>query len=367
MQIKDDFAKSFGKGWISGYLSIFLGVASLIAVLCFMFPSWFTTPDLRVNYPVALFRVILMILLLGSFACALISFLLSRQKRLALLGIAFSGIAILLGGWNVEVGEIHPTAFPIGLDWLVLDLVMLAFIFIPLEVLFPQKVQQETLHSELTTDLIYFALSHLFVQVVGVIAQAPATILFGDLGLKKFQSHVQALPFIVQLFLALFCTDVVQYWCHRAFHEKEKLWMFHSIHHSTVTMDWLAGSRTHFVDMFATRAASFVPVYLLGIKPSVFVIYIVIISFHAVFIHANVNWKFGFLRHIISTPQFHHWHHTDDPAAYNKNYAVFFSFIDRMFGTYYLPKNVWPASYGVNMPNYPRGFLAQFSYPFKRQ
>jgi lathosterol oxidase len=85
-------------------------------------------------------------------------------------------------------------------------------------------------------------------------------VLFGGLGLQAFQAKVQGLPFIAQLFLALFCTDVAQYWAHRLFHEKERLWMFHSIHHSTVAMDWLAGSRTHFIDMFATRAASFLPV-----------------------------------------------------------------------------------------------------------
>jgi len=365
MPVKADFAKSFGQGWISGYLSVFFGVLSFIAVLCFMFPSYLTTPDLRKAYPVEILRVILMVLLIASFILGLVSFLLNKQKRLAVTGILFSAAAIMLGGWKVEAGAVHESPFPIGLDWLVLDLVLLAVIFIPIEALFPQKVQQYTLHGEWKTDFTYFVISHLFVQIFGIIAQAPATILFGDLGLKGFQSKVQATPFVVQLFLALFCTDVVQYWAHRIFHENERLWMFHSIHHSTIAMDWLAGSRTHFIDMFAVRAASFIPVYLLGITPGVFAVYIVIISFHAVFIHANVNWKFGWLKHIISTPQFHHWHHTNDPAAYNKNYAVFFSFIDRMFGTFYLPGDEFPKEYGVNMPNYPKGFVAQFGYPFR--
>ncbi len=293
MPVKEDFAKSFGQGWISGYLSVFFGVASFIAVLCFLFPSYLTTPDLRKEYPVEILRVILMVLLIASFILGLISFLLNRQKILALTGILFSSAAILLGGWNVKTGALHDSPFPIGLDWLVLDLVLLAVIFIPIEALFPQKVAQYTLHGEWKTDFTYFVISHLFVQVFGIIAQAPATLLFGNLGLKGFQSNIQSLPFVAQFFLALFCTDVVQYWAHRLFHERERLWMFHSIHHSTQAMDWLAGSRTHFVDMFATRALSFIPVYLLGIKPAVFAAYIVVISFHAVFIHANVNWKFG--------------------------------------------------------------------------
>src|SRR5262249_38720737 len=173
MPIKEDFASSFGKGRISGFLSIFFGVASFIAVLCFLFPSYLTTPDLRQAYPVPLLRIILMILLIASFLLALVSFLLSKRKKLALTGVLFSAAAILLGGWDVQAGAIHETAFPIGLDWLVLDMILLAVIFIPIEALFPQKAQQKTLHKEWKTDFAYFTISHLFVQIFGIIAQAP--------------------------------------------------------------------------------------------------------------------------------------------------------------------------------------------------
>ena len=365
MPVKNDIASSFGKGTISGYFSIFFGVAGFLAVLCFLFPSYLTSPALRASYPIPIFRTLLMLALIVSFVLALVSLLLSRQKRLALTGVLFSGAAILLGGWDVEPREIHDTPFPIGLDWLVLDLVMLAVIFIPLETIFPKKLNQRTLHAEWKTDLIYFTLSHLMIQVFGVITRAPATLLFGRFGLQGFHTTVRALPFIVQLFLALLLTDIAQYWAHRAFHEIEALWRIHSIHHSTKAMDWLAGSRTHVIDIFITRSISFVPVYLLGVTPAVFAVYIVFISFHAVFIHANVNWKFGPLKYIFTTPQFHHWHHADDPTAYNTNYAVFFSFVDRMFGSYYLPDDKWPEKYGVSQPNYPKGFIPQFLYPFR--
>ncbi|HZS10077.1 MAG TPA: sterol desaturase family protein [Blastocatellia bacterium] len=367
MPVKDDFAKSFGKGRISGYLSIFFGALSFLAVLCFLYPSYLTFPDLRKAYPIPVIRLVLMLSLIVSFMLALVSFLLSRRTRLALTGVLFSGLAILMGGWNVQAGEIHETPFPIGLDWLILDLVMLAVIFIPIEAIFPQRINQKTLHEEWKTDLAYFVISHLLVQVFGLITQAPATLLFGGLGLNGFHATVQALPFLVQLSLAVLLTDVAQYAAHRAFHEVEALWRIHSIHHSTTAMDWLAGSRTHFVDIFVTRSISFVPVYLLGVTPAVFAVYIVFISFHAVFIHANVNWRFGPLKYVLSTPQFHHWHHADEPTAYNTNYAVFFPFIDKLFGTYYMPGDKWPAKYGVSMPNYPKGFIPQLAWPFRAE
>ena len=32
----------------------------------------------------------------------------------------------------------------------------------------------------------------------------------------------------------------------------------------------------------------------------------VLLSFHAVFIHANVRWRFPYLRWVITTPEYHH-------------------------------------------------------------
>ena len=37
----------FGEGQISGYISVFLGILSFLAVLCFKYPEWLTTPEFR--------------------------------------------------------------------------------------------------------------------------------------------------------------------------------------------------------------------------------------------------------------------------------------------------------------------------------
>jgi hypothetical protein len=59
------------------------------------------------------------------------------------------------------------------------------------------------------------------------------------------------------------------------------------------------------------------------------------------FIHANVNWRLGFMERLISSPAFHHWHH-----SVNKNYAPMLPWVDQMFGTLYLPEQ-WPEKYGI--------------------
>ena len=37
----------FGEGRISGYLSALFGISALLGVLCFIFPEWLTTKELR--------------------------------------------------------------------------------------------------------------------------------------------------------------------------------------------------------------------------------------------------------------------------------------------------------------------------------
>jgi lathosterol oxidase len=131
-------------------------------------------------------------------------------------------------------------------------------------------------------------------------------------------------------------------------------------------MDWLTGSRTHFVDIFVTRSISFIPLYVCGFSAITFDAYILFVSIHAVLIHANTSINFGFLKYLVVRPQFYHWHHCEAPAHYSKNFAIHFPFIDKLFGSYYLPGNEWPAATGVHEGSYPKGYLKQLVHPFAK-
>jgi sterol desaturase/sphingolipid hydroxylase (fatty acid hydroxylase superfamily) len=68
---------------------------------------------------------------------------------------------------------------------------------------------------------------------------------------------------------------------------------------------------------------------------------------------------------LISTPAFHHWHHTKDGPEYiNKNYAAILPLMDKCFGTFFLPKREWPAKYGIDTPMAP-GLIGQLLQPFE--
>lgn len=355
-----------GEGRISGYIAVFLGILSFLAVLCFKYPEWLTTPEFREVYTGEAMKMLLTAVIIASFFFSVVSFMLSKQKKWALYGILICTATIVLGGFDVEPSSVTSKSVHLGLDWLLLDLFLMAVIFIPIEMVFPKRPDQSKFHDEWRTDLVYFVVSHLLVQFFGAITKQPATLLFGWMGLAGFHAYIQSLPFLVELFIAFFVADLFQYWTHRFFHTHVFLWRFHSIHHSTENMDWLAGSRTHFVDIFVTRSMAFIPLYVFGFSTLTFNVYIIFMAIHAVLIHANTRIEFGFLKYIFATPQYHHWHHCIESEHYGNNFATIFPFIDKMFGTYYLPEKEWPKGTGVTEARYPQGYVRQAIYPFTK-
>ncbi len=78
---------------------------------------------------------------------------------------------------------------------------------------------------------------------------------------------------------------------------------------------------------------------------------------------ANCGIDLSKIEWLLVTPKYHHWHHADAPEAINKNYAVYLSFIDKLFGTQYNPKN-WPEGYGVIDGEPPKTLFRQQLHPF---
>jgi sterol desaturase/sphingolipid hydroxylase (fatty acid hydroxylase superfamily) len=136
------------------------------------------------------------------------------------------------------------------------------------------------------------------------------------------------------------------------------------VHHSTKVMDWMAGSRQHILELIVTRVGVLGALYVMGFSKNVMDVYIIIVGFQAVFNHANVSVRLGPLRYLIVTPNFHHWHHSQDAEAIDKNYAAHFAFIDYLFGTAVKSDRPWPAQYGVVGDYVPVGFWKQVKFPF---
>ena len=237
--------------------------------------------------------------------------------------------------------------------------------FVPLERVAPLRPTQLIFRAGWQTDLGYFAVSHLAVQVLALLTLAPAMVVFAWAARPSVQAMVAAQPLVLQFVEIVIVADLAEYAVHRAFHRVPWLWRFHRIHHSAETMDWLAGSRLHLVDIVVTRGLSFVPLYALGFAPPALYAYLVFVSFHAVFIHANVRFRLRALEWLVVTPRFHHWHHAREAAAIDHNFAVHLPVIDRLFGTAYLPAERWPSTYGIDGAMVPDGWLRQLVLPLR--
>ena len=72
-------------------------------------------------------------------------------------------------------------------------------------------------------------------------------------------------------------------------------------------------------------------------------------------------------RPVVGDPRFHHWHHGIEKEAIDVNFSIHFPLFDRLFGTHYLPKDQWPAGYGIEGHPVPKGYWAQLLYPFRRR
>jgi len=357
----------FGSGWISGTLSIAFAGLGYGGVLCLLFPWLLTTPDARGLYPLPLVRALIHALLVAGFGLGVLSVLLRRREpKAGLTGILLALAAALLGGAGAPVGTMRATPAYVGLDWFLLNVLLLALIFVPLERLVPLRPAQRVFRPGWQTDLGYFAVSHLAVQVIVLLTLAPATLVFAWAARPAMQAVVAMQPLVVQWFEIVLVADLAEYVVHRLFHRVPWLWRFHRIHHSAEAMDWLAGSRLHVVDIVVTRGLSFVPLYVLGFAPPALYAYLVFVSFHAVFIHANIRFRWRALEWLVVMPRFHHWHHAREAAAVDKNFAVHLPWIDRVFGTAYLPHERWPEAYGIAGEPVPDGWLRQLVLPFRR-
>jgi sterol desaturase/sphingolipid hydroxylase (fatty acid hydroxylase superfamily) len=362
----DDQATHLGTGWASGTASVFCGLLALGAVLCLHYPALLTHVDLRARYPMPAVRALVQLVIGAGVLLGMVAAILRRRKALPATGLALCLGASLLGGAGVPIDGPVDSRVSLGLDWFLLNLLVLALVFVPLERVRPQRPEQGVFRPGWTTDTLHFFVSHLLVQATTFLAVMPAAAVAAATGGWWVQRAVQSQPVVAQLAEVVLVADLGQYAIHRLFHRVPALWRFHRIHHSSAALDWIAGSRLHLVDVVITRAFTLLPIVLLGFsRPAVYA-YLVFVSFHAVLIHANVRLRGGWLERVLVLPRFHHWHHGAAPEAVDKNFAVHLPWIDRLFGTHHLPAERWPDAYGIAGDPVPPGWVAQLSSPFRR-
>ncbi len=358
----DAEATDFGTGWWSGVLSAFFGALSFGGVLCLHFPQLLSAPELRTLYPMHVIRLLLQGLIVAALLFGVAASILRRKKVLALTGMLLAFAAAALGGSSVPINGTLSNGPAIGLDWFLLDLFLMALIYVPIERLWPQDPNQGTFRPQWTLDVIYFMSTHFPIQILSFLVLFPATEASKLLAVPSLAQFIEKMPWVVQFFLAIVVADFAEWSIHWALHRVPFLWRFHSIHHSSKALDWIAGSRSHFVDDTLVRGFILVPL-MLGFSQNIIVAYLIFVTLHATWTHCNFRPNAKWLEPFLVMPRYHHWHHSSQKEAIDKNFAIHFPWIDRLFGTYYFPKE-WPASYGLDAEEIPKGFIRQTYLPF---
>ena len=358
----DGDSTGFGTGWWSGILSAFFGFLAFGGVLCLHFPQLLTSPELRSHYPMHAMRILIQCLIVAAILFGVLSAILRKKKILGFTGMLFAAAATALGGSSVQINENLHDGPAIGLDWFLVDLLLMALIYVPLERLWPQYPEQGTFRKDWAQDVVYFMSTHFPLQILSFMVLLPATLATKYLGIPVLQQLIARMPWLLQFFLAVLVADVAEYFVHLAFHKVPFLWRFHAVHHSSKALDWIAGSRSHFVDDTLVRGLVLAPL-MLGFSQSIILWYLIFVTLHATWVHCNFSPNVKWLEKFLIMPRFHHWHHTSQKEGIDKNFAIHFPWIDKIFGTYYYPDE-WPERYGLDGEEVSSSFVGQTIDPF---
>ncbi|MBD9357863.1 sterol desaturase family protein [Methylomonas albis] len=273
----------------------------------------------------------------------------------------------LINQWVQLLSESTPRLLGLA-AWLLIIMLLLT----PLERLWPVK-KQKVFRKNFIDDLFYYFMGGIIPAFFVVAILYPAKLVQTQLP-QSVYFWVGELPFWCRLAATLVLGEIAYYWAHRWSHEVPYLWRFHSIHHSPTEIDWLVNTRAHPIDLAFDRSVSSSFLLLVGLghraNSDILDLVAMILIFNTTwgfFIHTNCRIRLGFLEYLITSPAFHHWHHANDnPEVINKNYSALLPWVDKLFGTFYLPRHQLPQQYGINNP-IPDTLVDELLMPFRKR
>ena len=174
-------------------------------------------------------------------------------------------------------------------------------------------------------------------------------------------------------YLTALTAEFLQYWFHRACHEGKGafgrwLWRVHVAHHLPDRVYLVMHGVMHPINLVASFAIIQGSLVLLGASPQSIFMLSAMMGLHGLISHFNVDIKAGWLNYLFIGTELHRFHHSADPAE-SKNYGVFLTIWDIVFGTFYYKPDHVPDRLGVDEPGaYPHSesFLQVLALPFRR-
>ena len=246
-------------------------------------------------------------------------------------------------------------------------------IVVTLEHYFPYTKGLKLFRKGWWIDLVWYTFIQSFFLTI-VINDYIITPIKTHLGLAEagILSH---LPMWSLVLIFLFTHDFYIYWFHRFQHHNKLFWRTHEAHHSNTEVDWLAGSRSHILEIIINQTVEFAPIVLLVDTHTAAILVPIKALMDAVWgiwIHSNIDVHTGRLQYIINGPEMHQWHHSNHQEVFYSNYGTKFAFWDWIFGTAFLPglnpfkyQFLKPQTFGLPY-DYPRDYFMQHWFSFQR-
>ncbi len=218
---------------------------------------------------------------------------------------------------------------------------------------------------DLGTDLLHASLSTTLGSVLAEVVARGVVVAVLTV-LPTSGPWPRELPWLVQLALAVLLCDLLAYGLHRLSHAWEPLWRLHAMHHSSERLHAFSSARTHPMYVALTHGLQALPLVLLGAGPEVIALHGAFTGTNGLLQHCNADFKLGWLNRWLATCDLHRWHHSTDLLESQTNFGNNLAVWDRVFGTWYLPKDRRvPRSVGLETP-YPRRWTGQVLAPFRR-
>ncbi|MEO9968256.1 MAG: sterol desaturase family protein [Hyphomonadaceae bacterium] len=245
------------------------------------------------------------------------------------------------------------------------EVLLVFLLFTPLERLLPMGERKKILREYWQIDVTYLLFNSVLIAACFLIALNGLSALLSPIIPALLTNGIQTLPFLVEVVIVFLIADLVFYSTHRMLHRVPFLWRFHRVHHSIEHLDTLAAHRVHPIDQVLEAGVPVIVLIVFGFSAEAIGLHLVFYKFHALFIHSSIKGPFGGkLRNFLALQQFHHWHHADKAEAYDKNFAAYFPFIDRLFGTFHLPGDEMPEAYGIK-EEISKTYIGQLVEPFR--
>jgi sterol desaturase/sphingolipid hydroxylase (fatty acid hydroxylase superfamily) len=175
-------------------------------------------------------------------------------------------------------------------------------------------------------------------------------------------------PIGVQLLLAIVAADVSLTLIHYLSHRVGWLWRLHAIHHGVHRLYGFNGLVRHPLHQGLDLAAGTLPLVLAGLPVNVAVLLAFAISVQLLVQHSNVDVTLGPLQQVLAVGAVHRLHHVNWQGEGDVNFGLFFTFWDRLLGTWRLRSERAPAEGDIGIqdrPHFPQTYVRQVVLPFR--